>query len=123
MLILLQALGAGTGPRTQLECQGWVGVAQSHQKSLAHAFPLLLLSITSFLLTVFPGACCSSHCFTATEDHCNTAGRLGIAIIFPLNTSKAPEKYLINLCTPLEKKKQTTKQNKTNNKLRGSSGK
>lgn len=67
MLTMLQALGARTRPRTQLEGQGWAGVALLHrgrlgvggtqtisvaQHSLPHTAPLLLPSITSFLLAI-----------------------------------------------------------------------
>lgn len=145
---MLQTLGAGTRPRTQLEGQGWAGVALLHwgrfrveatrtvalpQSSSLHSelvpsepaphSPTFYFLHTSFLLAMFTGACCSSHYVTVTGHQCNTTGRFSVSVIFPLNTSKGPEKYLINLFDPLEKKEKKQPQNKTNNKLQGSSGK
>lgn len=123
---MLQALRVGSRPSWG---QGWAGAAQWHrsrlggevcppvslpQQSLPHATPLLLLSIISFLLAVFTGACCSKHDFTVPGCHCSATGRFSSSIIFPLNTSKATEKHLVNIFTSSEKKPQNSKpQNKT----------
>lgn len=134
MLTMPQALRVGSRSRSQV--RGRDGLEQHScteagfglegsvspllslpQQSLPHVIPLWLLSIISFLLAVFTGACCFKHCFTVTGCHCSATGRFSTSIIFPLNTSKATEKHLVNLFTSSGKIPKTlnhkTRQNKT----------